>query len=116
MVKRIVVGAHYGLRDWLAQRFTAIVVLLYTLFFVAILLVNGGLDRAGWRSLFASGGFRAVTFVFLVALFWHAWIGMREILMDYVKPLGLRLALQVLVLAVLVFYVGWSIQILWGMS
>ena len=31
-----------------------------------------------------------------VALAWHAWIGVRDIWMDYVKPVGLRLVLQVL--------------------
>ena len=35
MVKRIVVGAHYGLRDWLIQRVSAVVMALYTLLFVA---------------------------------------------------------------------------------
>jgi succinate dehydrogenase / fumarate reductase membrane anchor subunit len=115
MVKRVVVGAHYGLRDWLVQRLSAVVIALYTLIFLGILLASGGFDHAGWRALFAHGGFRALTFLFLLALLWHAWIGVRDILMDYIKPTGLRLALQVAVVAALVLYVGWSIQILWGM-
>ena len=31
MVERIVSGAHYGLRDWLMQRVTAVVMALYAL-------------------------------------------------------------------------------------
>jgi succinate dehydrogenase / fumarate reductase membrane anchor subunit len=43
----------------------------------------------------------------------HAWVGMRDILMDYIKPTGLRLALEVLVILVLVGCAGWAVQILW---
>lgn len=114
MVKRVVVGAHYGLRDWLAQRLTAIVMLVYTVVFLAAIVVAGGFDHAGWKALFGNGIFKAFTFLTLLALFWHAWVGVRDILMDYVKPTGLRLGLQVVVIAGLVMYVAWSIQILWG--
>jgi len=52
--------------------------------------------------------------VFVVALLWHAWVGVRNIAMDYVKPLGLRLTLQSAVIVALVLYLGWTVQILWG--
>ena len=48
------VGAHYGLRDWLSQRITAIVMLVYTVLFLGILLWHGGLDYPTWKALFAS--------------------------------------------------------------
>ena len=48
------------------------------------------------------------------ALAYHAWVGMRDILMDYVKPVGMRLALEVAVGGVLIAYLVWSAQILWG--
>jgi succinate dehydrogenase / fumarate reductase, membrane anchor subunit len=109
------VGAHYGLRDWLAQRATAVVITLYTLLLLAILLWHGGFDYATWRALFQSGLFATTTFVFLVAVFIHAWVGVRNILMDYIKPVGLRITLEVTVVCVLVAYSGWAIQVLWGM-
>ncbi len=114
MVNRVVVGAHYGLKDWLAQRVSAVVMALYALWMFGILLVCPPNDFAAWRGLFAYEGVKAVTFVFLVSLFWHAWIGVRDILMDYIQPTGLRLLLQVLVIVALVGYAGWSIQILWS--
>ena len=112
--KRLVVGAHYGLRDWLSQRITAIVMLVYTALLLGILLWHGGLDHATWKGLFASNAFRIATFVFMVALLWHAWVGMRNILMDYAKPMSVRLTLQVVVICVLVAYGGWTVQVLWG--
>ena len=111
---RIVVGAHYGWRDWLAQRVTAVVMAAYTVLLLGLLLWFGGLDYASWKSAFGNDAFRVATFVFMVALLWHAWVGVRNILMDYVKPAYVRLTLQVLVIGVLVGYAGWTIQVLWG--
>jgi succinate dehydrogenase / fumarate reductase membrane anchor subunit len=108
-----VVGAHYGLRDWLSQRVTAVVMLLYTVLFLGIVLWNGGMDYAAWKSLWSGAAFRLASFLCLAAMLWHAWVGVRNILMDYVKPLGVRLALQCAVIALLVAYLGWTLQVLW---
>jgi succinate dehydrogenase / fumarate reductase membrane anchor subunit len=113
MVNRIVTGAHYGLRDWLAQRITAAIMALYTVIVVIVLMTGKPINYAVWRDLFAQGWWRVATLLFAVSLAWHAWVGMRDILMDYVKPAGLRLSLEVLTLVVLAAYVGWTIQILW---
>jgi succinate dehydrogenase / fumarate reductase membrane anchor subunit len=116
VTRRQAVGAHYGLKDWLVQRVTAVLMALYTLLVLAIALWNGGIDHALWKSLFASGAFRLASFLFMVALLYHAWIGVRDIFMDYIKPVGLRLALEVATVAVLIAYLGWTIQLLWGVK
>ena len=114
MVKRVVVGAHYGLKDWLAQRMTAVAMAVYTLLWLAIAGYHVGVDYDLWRALFANGAFRVATLLFGLALFWHAWIGMRDIWMDYIKPTALRLTLELLTVVVLLGYAGWLIDILWG--
>ena len=114
MVARIIVGAHYGWKDWLAQRATAVVMALYTLLLLGIALYQGGIDYASWTALFAHPAFRIATLLFGLALLWHAWIGMRDIWMDYVKPAGLRLALEVLTVLVLVGYAAWLFEVLSG--
>jgi succinate dehydrogenase / fumarate reductase, membrane anchor subunit len=111
-VRRIVVGAHYGLRDWLAQRITAAIMALYTLVVGAVLLKNSPFTYAAWTELFAQGWMRVATLLFAASLAWHAWVGVRDILMDYVKPDGLRLTLQVATLLLIAGYLGWAIQIL----
>ncbi len=108
------VGAHYGTADWLAQRITAIVMALYTLLVLGILLWNGGMDAPTWQALFANGPFRIASFLFVAALLYHAWVGMRNIAMDYVKPVAVRLVVQSIVIALLIGYAGWTIQALWG--
>jgi len=107
-------GAHYGLFDWLAQRITAIAMALYALFLAAVALYHGGIGYPLWRALFAHGGFRVASFLFMAALLYHAWVGAREIYMDYLKPVALRLAVQAVTIALLIGYLGWTIQILFG--
>jgi len=58
---------------------------------------------------------RSFSMLFLLSLFYHAWIGVRDIVMDYVKPASIRLSIHVLVILALVLYVIWSVQILWGL-
>jgi succinate dehydrogenase / fumarate reductase membrane anchor subunit len=114
MVKRIIVGAHYGLSDWLVQRVSAAYMAVYVLLFALVLLIARPANYVAWKNLFTGQAAKLATFLFLVSLFWHAWIGMRDILMDYIKPVSLRLALEVAVVALLIAYAGWSIQILWS--
>jgi succinate dehydrogenase / fumarate reductase membrane anchor subunit len=109
----VVVGAHYGLRDWLAQRITAAVMAVYTVIVVAVLIGGAPISYAVWKDLFAQGSMRVATLLFAASLAWHAWVGMRDILMDYVKPAAARLTLEVAVLLVIAGYLGWTIQILW---
>ena len=111
---KLPVGAHYGLRDWLSQRVTAIVMTVYTALFLGIVLWQGGLDYAAWQALFAGNAFRVATFLFMASLLVHAWVGVRNILMDYAKPISVRLTLQVIVICVLIAYAAWTIQVLWG--
>ena len=101
MVDRTVVGAHYGLRDWLAQRITAAIMAVYSVIALVVVLTGAPISYAVWKDLFAQGWMRVATLLFAVSLAWHAWVGVRDVLMDYIKPTGLRLALEVVTLLVL---------------
>ncbi|TDK65521.1 succinate dehydrogenase, hydrophobic membrane anchor protein [Sapientia aquatica] len=111
--KRLVVGAHYGMRDWLAQRVTAIVMAIYTVILFVKFLTASDFSYVGWASMFAEQWFKLVTFVVLMSLFFHAWVGVRDIWMDYVKSVALRLTLQVATILWLVGCAAWAAQILW---
>jgi succinate dehydrogenase / fumarate reductase membrane anchor subunit len=113
VVERIVTGARYGLRDWLAQRITAAIMAVYTVILLVVLIGGVPLSYAVWKDLFAQGWMRVATLLFAASLAWHAWVGMRDILMDYVKPAGARLTLEVGVLLMIAGYLAWTIQILW---
>ena len=112
--KRLVVGAHYGLRDWLAQRVTAVLMALFTgVLLFQVLTVRGPIGYDAWAGIFAAQWMKVLTFVVLVSLAYHAWVGIRDIFMDYVKSAGLRLCLQTAALAWLVGCTGWAVQVLW---
>jgi succinate dehydrogenase / fumarate reductase membrane anchor subunit len=114
VVNRIVVGAHYGTGSWIAQRVTALLMALYTVLVLGMFLLRTGpMDYAAWKALFASGWMRVATLIFAVSLAWHAWVGMRDILMDYARPDSLRFALQVVTIVLIAVYLGWAAQILW---
>ena len=116
MVDRIVSGAHYGLRDWLMQRVTATVMALYSVFMVAFLVTHQPLQFEDWSGLFHNQWMRFASLLFLLSLYLHAWVGVRDILMDYVHPTALRLTAEVLVILALVSCTAWSVQILWGLQ
>lgn len=112
--KRIVVGAHYGLRDWLVQRFTGGLMAVFTLVVLAqVLFAKGPIGYDTWAGVFASQWMKVLTFAVIVALIWHAWVGVRDIWMDYLNSAALRLFLHVMTLLALVGYAGWAIQIIW---
>jgi succinate dehydrogenase / fumarate reductase membrane anchor subunit len=112
--KRIVVGAHYGLRDWLSQRVTAGLMALFTLIVVVqVIFSKGPIGYDKWAGIFAAQWMKVLTFTVIVALLWHVWVGMRDVLMDYVKPVWIRLLLQVFTIVWLTGCAGWAIQVLW---
>lgn len=115
MVRREVVGAHYGLRDWIAQRVTAMIMLAYTVVILSAVAWLPEMDYRQWLVLWQAPVVQYGTVLFMAGLLIHAWIGMRNIFMDYVKYPMLRLALYVLVIGVLLWYGVWSVQLLWGL-
>jgi succinate dehydrogenase / fumarate reductase, membrane anchor subunit len=112
--KRVVVGAHYGLRDWLAQRVTAVLMALFTLVVLAqVIFSSGPIGYDKWAGIFSSQWMKVLTFSVIVAMLYHVWVGVRDIWMDYVKPVSVRLSLQVFSIVWLVGCAGWAIQVLW---
>ena len=112
--KRIVVGAHYGLRDWLSQRVTAGLMALFTLLVLAqVVFARGPIGYDKWAGIFAAQWMKVLAFVVIVSLLWHVWVGMRDIWMDYVKALSVRLACQIFTIVWLTGCAGWAVQVLW---
>ncbi|MCP5270954.1 MAG: succinate dehydrogenase, hydrophobic membrane anchor protein [Burkholderiaceae bacterium] len=111
--KRVVSGAHYGLRDWLVQRATAGLMALFTLVVIVQVLMPGPMGYDKWAGIFSAQWMKVLTFTVIIALAWHAWVGTRDIWMDYVKSAGLRLVMQVATIVWLVGCAGWAVQVLW---
>ena len=113
--KRLVVGAHYGLRDWLSQRITAALMALFTiLLLVQVIFSKGPIGYDQWAGIFSAQWMKVLTFCVIIALLYHVWVGMRDIWMDYItSKVWLRLSLQVATIVWLLACAGWAIQVLW---
>lgn len=118
--QRLVVGAHYGTIDFIVQRVTAVIMAVYTLVLFFGILFTADMNFDSWRYLFTFTclglpvGQLLATLAFL-SLAWHAWIGVRDIWMDYVRATGLRLFLQVLTILWLLGSVIYFAKILWSL-
>ncbi len=116
--KRLVVGAHYGLKEWVAQRITAVIMSLYTIGLFLAVLFTPDLDYVKWVGFFNFTVFsfplgKMLALLAILSLCYHAYIGIRDIWMDYVKPTGIRLTLQVFTALWLLGAAGYAADILW---
>lgn len=112
--RRIVTGAHYGLRDWLVQRITAVLMIVYVVLLAVLLSIYQPTEYAEFKSLLTSQWMKIASFLFFAGLCWHAWVGVRNVLMDYVHPTGIRFTLQVTCIVALLAYLVWFVDILWS--
>ena len=80
---------------------------------VQVLFSRGEIGYDLWAGIFAAQWMKALTFAIVVALAYHVWVGVRDIWMDYVKPVGLRLILQIFTIVWLLACSGWAVQVLW---
>ncbi len=115
MSERKLTGAHYGLRDWVMQRVTAVLMLIYTVFML-LMIVSLPSDYAAWQVFFGQTWVRLLTQVTFIALALHAWVGIRDLWMDYIKPFGLRLTLHVATIVWLVGCLVYSVKVIWGLA
>jgi succinate dehydrogenase / fumarate reductase membrane anchor subunit len=111
--KRLVVGAHFGVGSFLMQRLTALVLVVYAVVLAVVVYAAWPLDYVAWSSIFVPVWMKVLSLVAILALLYHAWIGVKDIWMDYVKPVWVRLTLQTLTALWLLACAVWSVQILW---
>jgi succinate dehydrogenase / fumarate reductase membrane anchor subunit len=107
-------GSHTGTGTWLLQRATALVLALALPGVLLRIVAAMPLDFPAWHALFAPLWVRVLMLLSGAALALHAWVGMRDIFMDYVHPTGLRLALYLAVIVTLTGSVAWLADVLWS--
>jgi succinate dehydrogenase / fumarate reductase membrane anchor subunit len=100
-----------GLRDWIIQRITALIVGIYAVIVVIFALSHSSSsDQAHeWMSFLSHPAMKIAGVLALVSVLWHAWLGLWIVFTDYVKPLGLRYFLNTVVLLLLLAYLVWGL-------
>ena len=114
MVKSVLGVNHQGLRDWIVQRITAILIAISTFGLAYYFIAHPNFSFVEWRMLFAPVGMKVLTLLVVLALAFHAWVGIWTVVTDYVKPALLRFVIDVLVFLTLAACFLWSLLIVWG--
>lgn len=104
--------AFSGLRAWMVQRFTAVYMLLFCVFALLHFVFDPPHSYYDWRDWITGSFVLIAAALFFVALLLHAWIGLRDVMMDYVQPLPLRITFLGLLSFVLAGLALWVMQIL----
>ena len=114
MVKSVLGVSHQGLRDFIIQRISAVLMAIYSIGLIIYLVIHPGLSYAEWHHLFSKDWVKIVSILFILSLLFHAWIGMWTIFTDYIKPYVIRCILHSLVFLMLVSCFIWGLLILWS--
>ena len=113
---RSIGSARAGLGEWDIQRITSIYLAGFTIYLVLRLWLDPLPGYVAWRSWFAQGPVRLAWGLFIASLLVHAWIGLRSVFMDYLRPATLRFVASLLAGLSLLALGLWAAQILLALN
>jgi succinate dehydrogenase / fumarate reductase, membrane anchor subunit len=100
------------LRAWFLQRASAIYLMLFILYFIQHLIFHSPVDYQAWQSWVSQPLISFGLLLFFASLTLHAWVGIRDVLIDYLHPIAIRVSLLTLIAFVLVGCALWVLQII----
>ncbi len=106
----------HGFSDWMWQRLTAATMAIYSVLVLVYWMLAPSAGYAGWHAWCSPPLFRLASLLFFWALMYHAWLGLREIMMDYVHHTLWRSRLEWLVRVALLGYAVWALVIVWSIN
>lgn len=101
-----------GLRAWLVQRLSAVYIAACVVAAAAALLSGAADNYERWHALWSCMAVNVAAQIFVIALVLHAWVGVRDVAIDYLHPTGLRLTFLSLYAAFLLGCTLWAAQVL----
>ena len=100
-----------GLRAWLVQRVTAVYLLCFMAFLLAHFIWNTPRAYEAWRVWVLGPWVSVAALLFFLALLLHAWVGLRDVILDYLHRLAARSIALVLLALGLGAVALWVLQI-----
>ena len=70
-------------------------------------------SHSDWVAFFSNTLTKYLTLLAFLATFYHAWVGSKDIIMDYVKPTLIKLSLYIILITTFSFYLIWITDILY---
>jgi succinate dehydrogenase / fumarate reductase, membrane anchor subunit len=105
-----------GLRPWIVQRISAVFIAVFIVYFFIAIALFDRFDFESWSGWLAWPGNNIAMALFIVAVLWHAWIGVRDVILDYVRSVILRMLLFTVVMSVLLGSGLWGLRALFLMA
>ena len=102
-----------GFSAWLLQRLSGVYMAVFIVIAIAWVMMTD-IDANVWQQGFQSVWVQLGVLLFGLSLLLHAWIGLRDVVIDYIHPLGIRLLALSLVGLFLIANGFWLLAILWG--
>lgn len=114
MVNNAATVGRSGVHDFILLRASAVILALYTLLIAGFFVVTPEVTYENWHGFFSCMSVKVATLLAIIALLIHAWIGVWQVLSDYVKPAFLRGSLQFFFSVTLLAYLASGFLIVWG--
>ena len=102
----------HGLRDWLLQRLTAIYLGGFLVYLLVHFLLQSQHSFQQWHDWVTHPVMIIATALFIVAVLVHGWVGMRDVVLDYVHAISLRLTILSLIGLTLISCGLWALRVL----
>ena len=101
-----------GLPAWWVQRVSAVCILAFVVLSLGALSLLPRPSYLEWKAWIGSPGVALALGAFFAALLAHMWVGLRDVLLDYARPAGLRRLLLFMLAAGLLGAAAWVLRIL----
>jgi succinate dehydrogenase / fumarate reductase membrane anchor subunit len=101
-----------GLRAWFIQRASAIYLMLFFLYMLLHFIADAPADHAAWQGWVAQPLVGFGLLLFFASLLIHAWVGIRDVVIDYVHPTAIRVSLLTVIGFGLIGCALWVLQII----
>jgi succinate dehydrogenase / fumarate reductase membrane anchor subunit len=112
MLIELLTKQYPGMRAWLTQRLTGLVMAIYSVIALSRYLIIQPENYEAWVSFFQPIWWRIASLIFWLALSLHAWLGIRDVFKDYVRNFELRNAMQKVLVLFLYIYLAWAMWLL----
>ena len=99
-----------GLKAWVLQRFSGIYIAIFTLLLIFLIWKDYPFNYEQWTALFSQGWLQVSFSLFVLALLLHAWIGLRDVILDYIKPMGIKMLLMSIIVIMLLGSGVWLLK------
>lgn len=112
MIVELLTKRYPGMRAWLVQRLTALIMAIYSIMALTRILIVQPTEYVEWVGVFQPWWFQVASWLFWISLTVHAWLGIRDVLKDYVPDIKTRQVLIKIVIVLLWGYIAWATWLL----